>query len=42
MALCFLEHLAGPKVAEAVRGITEVRTVSGPEDDPFATFHGLV
>jgi hypothetical protein len=41
MALAFLEHLVGPKVAREVRGQVEI-----PErdegDDPFAAFHGLV
>ncbi|KAF7292728.1 DJ-1 protein-PfpI domain-containing protein [Mycena indigotica] len=41
MALAFLEHLAGAKLARQVRGLVEIPEVSS-FDDPFAEFHGLV
>ncbi|KAJ6591296.1 class I glutamine amidotransferase-like protein [Mycena vulgaris] len=41
MALAFLEHLAGAKVAHLIRGIVEIPEVTAKED-PFAAFHGLV
>ncbi|KAF7330021.1 DJ-1 protein-PfpI domain-containing protein [Mycena kentingensis (nom. inval.)] len=41
MALAFLEHLAGAKLARQVRGLVEIPEVS-PWDDQFAQFHGLV
>lgn len=42
MALAFVEHLAGPKIARIVRGAVEIPDHGGSEDDPFAEFHGLV
>jgi len=41
MALAFVSHLAGPKVATVIRGQAEI-TERTQEDDPFAEFHGLV
>ncbi|KAJ7443927.1 class I glutamine amidotransferase-like protein [Mycena galericulata] len=41
MALAFLEHLAGAKLARQVRSIVEIPEVTS-EDDMFASFHGLV
>ncbi|KAJ7431204.1 class I glutamine amidotransferase-like protein [Mycena galericulata] len=41
MALAFLEHLAGAKLACQVRSVVEIPEVSSA-DDPFASFHGLV
>ncbi|KAJ7481819.1 class I glutamine amidotransferase-like protein [Mycena latifolia] len=41
MALAFVEHLAGAKVARFIRGVIEIPEVT-EKDDPFATFHGLV
>ncbi|KAJ7481974.1 class I glutamine amidotransferase-like protein [Mycena latifolia] len=41
MALAFVEHLAGAKVARFIRGRIEIPEVT-EKDDPFATFHGLV
>ncbi|KAJ6500806.1 class I glutamine amidotransferase-like protein [Mycena sanguinolenta] len=41
MALAFVDHLAGPRVARFIRGAVELREVT-QEDDPFAEFHGLV
>ncbi|KAJ7701886.1 class I glutamine amidotransferase-like protein [Mycena rosella] len=41
MALAFVEHLAGVKVARFIRGALEIPEVT-EKDDPFATFHGLV
>ncbi|KAJ7057219.1 class I glutamine amidotransferase-like protein [Mycena amicta] len=41
MALAFLEHLAGAKLARQVRSIVEIPEVSS-YDDPFAELHGLV
>ncbi|KAJ7157691.1 class I glutamine amidotransferase-like protein [Mycena crocata] len=41
MALAFIEHVAGPKVARSIRGMTEIPEVTD-SDDPFASFHGLV
>nr|GAT58103.1 predicted protein [Mycena chlorophos] len=41
MALAFLEHLAGAKLARQVRGLVEIPEVS-QDFDPFAEFHGLV
>jgi hypothetical protein len=41
MALAFLEHLAGAKLARQIRGIVEIPEVSS-EDDQFASYHGLV
>lgn len=35
MALAFLEHLAGAKLARQVRSIVEIPEVTS-EDDPFA------
>ncbi|KAJ7076501.1 class I glutamine amidotransferase-like protein [Mycena belliarum] len=40
MALAFLEHLAGAKLARQVRNIMEIPEVSS-DDDPFAAIHGL-
>lgn len=42
MALAFMEHLAGKDMARMVRGAVEIPDHGGPEDDPFAEFHGLV
>ncbi|KAJ7866453.1 class I glutamine amidotransferase-like protein [Mycena olivaceomarginata] len=41
MALAFLEHLAGAKLARQTRSIVEIPEVSS-DDDPFASWHGLV
>ncbi|KAJ7628759.1 class I glutamine amidotransferase-like protein [Roridomyces roridus] len=41
MALAFLEHLAGAKLARQVRNIVEIPEVSSG-DDVFAGVHGLV
>ncbi|KAK7042214.1 DJ-1 protein-PfpI domain-containing protein [Favolaschia claudopus] len=41
MALAFLEHLAGAKLARQMRSIVEIPEVSS-EDDQFAQWHGLV
>ncbi|KAJ7443928.1 class I glutamine amidotransferase-like protein [Mycena galericulata] len=41
MALAFLEHLAGVKLARQVRSIVEIPEVTS-EDDQFASFFGLV
>ncbi|KAJ7701938.1 transcriptional regulator [Mycena rosella] len=41
MALAFVEHLAGAKVARVIRGLLEIPEVTD-QDDPFAAFHGLV
>ncbi|KAJ7628722.1 class I glutamine amidotransferase-like protein [Roridomyces roridus] len=41
MALAFVEHLGGPKIARHIRGLTEIPEVTEKED-PFAKFHGLV
>ncbi|KAJ7076485.1 class I glutamine amidotransferase-like protein [Mycena belliarum] len=41
MALAFVEHLAGREVARFIRGGIEIPEVT-EQDDPFATFHGLV
>ncbi|KAJ6591300.1 class I glutamine amidotransferase-like protein [Mycena vulgaris] len=41
MALAFLEHLAGAKLARQIRNIVEIPEVSSG-DDPFASIHGLV
>ncbi|KAJ7157670.1 class I glutamine amidotransferase-like protein [Mycena crocata] len=41
MALAFVEHLAGAKVARYIRGTIEIPEVT-ENDDPFASFHGLV
>ncbi|KAJ7481806.1 class I glutamine amidotransferase-like protein [Mycena latifolia] len=41
MALAFVEHLVGAKVARIIRGVSEIPEVT-EKDDPFATFHGLV
>jgi hypothetical protein len=41
MALAFLEHLAGAKLAHQVRGVVDVPEVSS-EDAQFASWHGLV
>ncbi|KAJ7030801.1 class I glutamine amidotransferase-like protein [Mycena alexandri] len=40
MALAFLEHLAGAKLARQTRSIVEIPEMSS-EDDPFASWHGL-
>ncbi|KAF8587522.1 class I glutamine amidotransferase-like protein [Ramaria rubella] len=42
MAIAFVEHLTGPKLARQVRGMVEINECGGSEDDPFAAFHGLV
>ncbi|KAJ7915568.1 class I glutamine amidotransferase-like protein [Mycena leptocephala] len=41
MALAFVEHLTNAKVARFIRGGIEIPEVTD-QDDPFATFHGLV
>ncbi|KAJ7677604.1 class I glutamine amidotransferase-like protein [Mycena rosella] len=41
MALAFVEHLAGAKIARFIRGTIEIPEVT-EKDDPFAAFHGLV
>ncbi|KAJ6583197.1 class I glutamine amidotransferase-like protein [Mycena sp. CBHHK59/15] len=41
MALAFLEHLAGAPLAHQIRNMFEKQEVSG-EDDPFATYYGLI
>ncbi|KAJ6562475.1 class I glutamine amidotransferase-like protein [Mycena capillaripes] len=41
MALAFLEHLAGAKLARQMRSIVEIPEVAS-YDDPFAHWHGLV
>ncbi|KAF8958283.1 transcriptional regulator [Flammula alnicola] len=41
MAIAFVAHLAGDKVARLIRGQVEVFE-HGQDDDPFAEFHGLV
>ncbi|KAJ7798950.1 putative ThiJ/DJ-1 [Mycena olivaceomarginata] len=41
MALAFVEHLAGAKVARHIRGGFEIPETA-EKDDPFAAFHGLV
>ncbi|KAJ7157666.1 class I glutamine amidotransferase-like protein [Mycena crocata] len=41
MALAFVEHLVGPKVTRHIRGGIEIPEVT-ENDDPFASFHGLV
>jgi len=41
MALAFLEHLAGAKLARQMRSIVEIPEVSS-DYDPFASWHGLV
>jgi hypothetical protein len=41
MALAFVEHLAGAKVARHIRGGFEIPERT-EKDDPFAAFHGLV
>jgi hypothetical protein len=41
MAMAFIEHLVGPKIAHYIRGGAEVIQV-GADDDPFAAWHGLV
>ncbi|KAJ7454248.1 class I glutamine amidotransferase-like protein [Mycena latifolia] len=41
MALAFVEHLEGAKVARFIRGTMEIPEVT-KKDDPFAAFHGLV
>ncbi|KAJ7741741.1 class I glutamine amidotransferase-like protein [Mycena olivaceomarginata] len=41
MALAFVEHLAGAKVARHIRGGFEIPE-RAEKDDPFAIFHGLV
>ncbi|KAJ6622158.1 class I glutamine amidotransferase-like protein [Mycena sp. CBHHK59/15] len=41
MALAFVEHLVGAKAARQIRGTVEIPEVT-QQDDPFATFHGLV
>lgn len=41
MAMAFVEHLVGARVARLIRGITELTELT-QEDDPFASFHGLV
>ncbi|KAJ6513979.1 class I glutamine amidotransferase-like protein [Mycena vulgaris] len=41
MALAFVEHIAGAKVARLIRGGIEIPEVTA-KDDPFAAFHGLV
>jgi transcriptional regulator GlxA family with amidase domain len=41
MAIAFIEHLVGPRIAGIIRGQAEV-IVHGEGDDPFAEVHGLV
>ncbi|KAJ6597561.1 class I glutamine amidotransferase-like protein [Mycena vulgaris] len=41
MALAFVEHLTGAKVARQIRGEFEIPEVT-EKDDVFAAFHGLV
>ncbi|KAJ7450519.1 class I glutamine amidotransferase-like protein [Mycena latifolia] len=41
MALAFVEHLVGAKVARFIRGAMEIPEVT-EKDDPFAALHGLV
>ncbi|KAJ6517062.1 class I glutamine amidotransferase-like protein [Mycena vulgaris] len=41
LALAFVEHIAGAKVARLIRGGIEIPEVTA-KDDPFAAFHGLV
>ncbi|KAJ6511518.1 class I glutamine amidotransferase-like protein [Mycena vitilis] len=41
MALAFVEHLTGAKIASHIRGVFEIPEVT-TRDDPFAKFHGLV
>ncbi|KAJ7798947.1 class I glutamine amidotransferase-like protein [Mycena olivaceomarginata] len=41
MALAFVEHLAGAKVARHIRGGFEIPERT-EKDDPFAAFHGLI
>ncbi|KAJ6622812.1 transcriptional regulator [Mycena sp. CBHHK59/15] len=41
MALAFVEHLVGKKATTVIRGVIEIPEVKD-QDDPFATFHGLV
>ncbi|KAJ7798933.1 class I glutamine amidotransferase-like protein [Mycena olivaceomarginata] len=41
MALAFVEHPAGAKVARHIRGGFEIPETA-EKDDPFAAFHGLV
>ncbi|KAJ7231966.1 class I glutamine amidotransferase-like protein [Mycena rebaudengoi] len=41
MALAFLEHLAGAKLARQVRSIVEIPEIDS-EADTFASYHGLV
>ncbi len=41
MALAFLAHLAGDKLATMIRNSVEVDE-HGQDDDPFAKVHGLV
>jgi hypothetical protein len=41
MAMAFIEHLVGTKVADIIRGRDEV-IVHNQDDDPFAEVHGLV
>jgi len=41
MALAFLEHLVGPKIARHIRGVYEIPEITA-EDDRFAALHGLM
>lgn len=41
MALAFLEHLAGAKLARQIRSIVEIPEMAS-DDDQFAHWHGLV
>lgn len=41
MAIAFLEHIVGPRLARIIRGQMEVTEIQ-EEDDPFAAFHNLV
>ncbi|KAJ6624770.1 class I glutamine amidotransferase-like protein [Mycena sp. CBHHK59/15] len=41
MALAFVEHLVGKKATTVIHGVIEIPEVKD-QDDPFATFHGLV
>jgi hypothetical protein len=40
MALAFLEHLAGAKLARQTRNIFEIPEVAS-DFDPFSSWHGL-
>ncbi|KAK7034031.1 hypothetical protein VNI00_012462 [Paramarasmius palmivorus] len=42
LANAFLEYFVGEKFAEEIRGIVELKATKDPNDDEFATYHGLV